>query len=1066
MKRLLFLLTACIICTCQVWSQNQTILGKVVDASTEEPIIGASVVVAGTTQGTITDVDGAFTIDAAPGTKLIVSFIGLQTKEVAAAQNMVVALREDVELLDEVMVVGYGTATRAQFVGSATAVKGDELTNVAASNITNTLAGKVAGVQVINTSGQPGEGSKIRIRGVGSVNGSTTPLYIVDGAPVDEATMNLISSYDIESMTILKDASSTSIYGARGANGVVLITTKNGSKTSKMSVNVDAKWGTNSREVGNYNMITDPALYYELAYRALYNSQAYNGKDAATAYAYADKTMFTQSGVGYQIYTVPAGQKVIGTNFKLNPNATLGYSDGTYTYTPDDWAKETLSSGALRHEYNLNISGGNQETQYFISGGYLKDPGLIAGSSFERFTANARVTSQVKKWLRVEGSARYAHTDYQNPGYTDDDSWGSTGNVFYTANTMGCIYPFYVRNADGSIKKDALGYTVYDTGTNTNQVRPGNAPQGNNAINLNIDRNNTVTDFFSGNFALTLTPVEGLNIEAKVTPSYSGAYTNELSNPFYGSTSNGGSVYVGSQRIFSINQQYMVNYQKRFADIHNIKVMAGWEAYSLKEQEVYGSNDHLYNPFVAELSNAYGVAPTSANAKSTTDTYARAGALAAVQYDLLDRYFVNATFRYDSSSRFAKKNRWGAFGSIGVGWLLNREKWLADQNWIDELKLRASWGTNGNDQIKNYYAFRNLYSISYNSDTKEYSKTLSSLGNEDLKWESQMQGNLAVEFSFWDRLTGSVEYFNKQNKDQLFMVPNPPSSGYGSLSTPMNIGKTTSQGVEITLDAALVKTPNIEWRVYGNIAWVDNKINELPDYAKETGIVSSAYILKEGGSFNQGYMREYAGVDYATGKALYYIDPEDHSQGTTTSYDAAQQGNIGDLSAKWFGGFGTIFECYGVDLNVQFSYQFGGKAYDGGYQESMHCGDKLGRAWNVDILDAWTPENKDAKQPRICSSDSYDQETSTRWLVSSNFLSLNNLTLGYSLPKNVVKKARLEKVRFYFQGDNLALFAARKGFDPRQIQNAFGVGVGISTNSGNYVYSQSRTLSGGVSITF
>ena len=1069
MKRLLLLLAVCTACISGVWAQTQTVYGKVVEASTGEPIVGASVVVQGTSTGSITSVDGDFTLDCAEGAKLEISFIGMESQVVAAKDGMLVKLSESTSHLDEVMVVAYGTTTRAQFVGSAKAVNSEELTQQASANVTNALQGKVAGVQVVNNSGQPGTAATIRVRGVGSLSGSTTPLYVVDGAPVDVDNINLISSYDIESMTVLKDASATAIYGASGANGVVLITTKSGKSHSKMNVNVDAKWGNSQRGVPNYATINDAGTHYELAYTALYNSQYYNGQSIASSYAYADQTLLTQTGVGYQVYTVPAGEKLIGTNFRLNPNATLGYSDGEYYYTPDNWENEVMNTQNLRQEYNVSISGGNTTTNYFVSAGYLNDPGLINGSAFERFTSRVKVDSQVKDWLKVGASATYSHANMNNPSNMDD--WGSTGNVFYAANAMAPIFPFYVRDAEGNIKVDGNGYQVYDTGTNTNAVRPGSAPQGNNAINLLIDTNDEVSDYFTGSLYVAITPIEGLSISANITPEYMGRYSNSLSNPFYGSTSVGGAVGVASERFFSINQQYTIGYKTKFADFHNIEVIAGWEAYDLKEQVLSASNDHLFNPFVAELGNAYGVAPTSANATSYTHNYSTAGAFARLQYDLMNRYFLTGTFRYDASSRFAKENRWGAFGSVGAAWLINRESWMSDVKWVNELKLKASWGTQGNDRLGNYYVHRNLYSISYNSETGEYSKVLSQLGNPNLKWESQVMSNVGVDFGLLDnRLNGSIEYFNRQNADMLFYVSMPPSSGYGSLSMPMNVGKVQNQGLEFDLEAVLVSTKNIEWSVYGNITYVDGKVLRLPDsYLKEDGTrsyIGSSYILKEGGSLSQAYLPEYAGVDPETGKAMYYLDPADHSKGTTTTYSDDLAGDLGDISVKCYGGFGTNLSLYGVDLGVQFAYQFGGMGYDGTYQEMMHAGDQLGHIWHVDILNAWTPENTDTNVPRICSSDSYNQQTSSRWLVSSNYLSLNNVTVGYTLPNKWTSKIGVAKARVFFQGDNLALFSARQGYDPRQSQNALSYGVGISTNTGNFVYSLTRIFSGGISISF
>jgi TonB-linked SusC/RagA family outer membrane protein len=1003
---------------------------------------------------------------------LLVRYLGKQDQEVAVAPNVNVTLQPSESALDEVVVVAYGTQKRSTIVGSVKSVKGEQIAAISTSNVTNALQGAAPGVQVVNGSGQPGTGATIRIRGVGSINGGTAPLYVVDGAPYDEDVMNLLNPHDIESISVLKDASATAIYGARGANGVVLITTKSGNGTGKISVNLETKWGNSSRGVPNYNVMTDPAMYYETAYKALYNSQIYNGLSSADAYTYADANFLTQSGVGYQIYTVPAGERLIGTNFKLNPHATLGYSDGNFYYTPDNWEKETLVTNNLRQEYNLSLQGGAKESQFFISAGYLDDPGLINGSGFERYTVRARIDSQAKKWLKIGASAVYVNSSYQDPGYSDEDEWGSTGNVFSNANLMAPIYPFYVRNADGSQKIDSRGYQVYDAGMTTNFSRPGSAPRGNHAINLLLNENKAVTDQFNGNIYLTLTPIEGLSLTARISPQAANIRTNALSNPFYGSVSSQGAVAVSHDRLFTLNQQYLANYKKTFADIHKIEALAGYESFALRLQHLAAQNDHLFSPFIGELNNAFGTQPVSAQVSSYSENFATSGYFGRLQYDLLDRYFFNATVRYEGSSRFAPDKRWGTFASVGAGWLISKESFMnGTTDWLEELKYKISYGTQGNDQLRNYYAYRDLYSISYNSDTGEYTKVLSMKGNPDLTWEAQKLFNTGIEFSILDgKLSGGIDYFSRVNSDMLFNVPMPPSAGYAS--EPQNIGSVLNNGIEFELNSEIFKTNDIKWSVFVNATNINSEILKLPDNYKPTeadpigGIKYTSYILKEGASLNQLYTVEYAGVDPATGQALYYIDPDKGNRDTTPNYADAKQTDLGDVSVKWYGGFGTSLNAYGFDFRVQFAYQLGGKAYDGTYQELMHTGKQLGRNWHLDILDAWTPEHTNTNVPRISSADDHDQKMSDRWLVSSDYLSLNNLTFGYTLPSKLTKKLQIDKLRIYVSGDNLALFSARKGYDPRQIQNAVKTGVGISTTSGNYVYSQLRVISGGLSVTF
>ncbi len=404
MRKLTFLLACLFLASVGlVNAQSRTVTGRVIYAEDEQPVIGAYVVVQGSSRGTVTDADGNFSISVPQeATILEFSFLGMKTVQAEARNGMVVRMDQEVSELDEVMVVAFGTATKKSFTGSAAVIKAEDITTRQVSNVTNALAGQVAGVQTVNTSGgQPGNAATIRIRGIGSMSASNAPLYIVDGAPFD-GSMSSINPQDIESISVLKDAAANAIYGARGANGVVLITTKRGT-TQEAKVNVDAKWGNNSRAVPNYAVMEDPAMYYETFYKALYNSKIYNGNSANDAHVYARSVLFDKDagGLGYQVYTLPAGQSLIGTNFKLNPNATLGYKDADFYYTPDNWYNEIFDPNNLRQEYNVSVSGASDKINYFMSLGYLDDSGIVSGSGFSRYTARTNVEYQAKEWLKV-----------------------------------------------------------------------------------------------------------------------------------------------------------------------------------------------------------------------------------------------------------------------------------------------------------------------------------------------------------------------------------------------------------------------------------------------------------------------------------------------------------------------------------------------------------------------------------------------------------------------------------------------------------------------------------------
>ena len=463
----------------------------------------------------------------------------MQTQEVGIQPNVRVTLKSDAELLDEVMVVAYGTAKRSAFTGSAGEMKSEKLEMRAVTSATSALSGTVAGVQMTSSSGEPGQSGSIRIRGIGSINASSDPLYIVDGAPYEAGIAN-INPQDIESISILKDASASAIYGARGANGVVIITTKKAKAGEDAIVKLDAKWGSNSRLIPQYDVITDPGQYYETHYKAMFNSIYYNGGTAAEAYAFADANLFNSNngGLGYQIYTVPAGEKLIGTNFKLNPNATMGYSDGTYYYTADDWYDETYHN-SFRQEYNISVSGNRDRLSYYASVGYLDDGGMVDNSNYKRYTARTNVEYQAKKWLKLNTNMSFTHSDSESPYYTTTN-WGSSGNLFYIVNTIAPIYPLYVRNADGSIMMEN-GRVVYDS-NQTNQTRPSIVG---NAIRDNMyDARQTYRDVFNGTWGATITPIEGLNLTATLSAMSNTRRYNILYSPFGSGSSSDGAAAV------------------------------------------------------------------------------------------------------------------------------------------------------------------------------------------------------------------------------------------------------------------------------------------------------------------------------------------------------------------------------------------------------------------------------------------------------------------------------------------------------------------------------------------
>ncbi|MDE6623583.1 MAG: TonB-dependent receptor [Alistipes sp.] len=1022
------------------------------------PVAGATVMVDGTQVGTTSNADGSFTISAPANGSLIVSFIGYvsQTVPVAGKTRIDVSLQEDSKSIDDVIVVAYGTAKKEAFTGSASVMKSEDIGKRQVSNVSNALAGAVAGVQAVSSNGQPGSSSSIRIRGVGSMSASSAPLYIVDGAPYD-GSLSYLNSADIESISVLKDASASAIYGARGANGVVVITTKKG-KSRDAVINFDAKWGTNSRGVPNYDVVTNPGQYYELAYASLYNNRYYAGSSAADSRAFANSMLFdaTNGGTGYNVYTIPAGQTLIGANGKINPAAQLGYSDGEYFYTPDDWYDELFGNGNLRQEYNVSIAGASDRINYYMSAGYLDDAGIVKNSNFTRYSTRMKADYQAKKWLKVGANVGFSHSITDSP--TGQTTWGSSANLFYLANLIAPIYPMYVRDTEGAIMYDEHGNKVYDSGANTNQTRSFSGG-ANPMISIELDKHRTLTDSFNGTWYATVTPVEGLNLTANINAYAQNQRANNLYNSYYGSYIGSGYASVAQQRVFSVNQQYLASYSKTFAEKHNFDILAGFESYKLKIQYLSGGNKDLYNPNVGELDNAIYETPS---ASSYTDSYFTMGILSRVQYNYDGKYFFSASYRRDASSRFHPDNRWGNFGSVGAAWLLSKENFLSDAKWIDMLKLKVSYGIQGNDDLldqsgySNYYPYLDQYSIGRVDG--DFSLALSYKGNQDITWESSHSFNVGAEFSFWNgRLTGSVEYFSRKTSDMLYYMPVPPSLGYSY--QPINVGSIRNSGVEVELGANIFTTKNFSWDVNVNLMHYKNKILSLSENVAENGIRGSMSIREVGGSIYDAYLPTYAGVDPATGKSLWYVDPDNGDYSTTDVYDNAQQARQGSTLAKVSGGFGTTLSFYGIDVSALFSFQLGGKIYDNTYQELMHYGDQLGMNFHKDALKAWTPENTGSNIPRLNSADDSNQKYSSRFLTSSNYLSVNNVTVGYTLPKKWTDKIGLGSLRIYFSGDNLAVFSKRQGLDPR-------IALHGASTADNTSYSALRTISGGINLTF
>ena len=1086
MKKLLSVIVCLFLGVTMMMAQTKTVQGVVLSGEDGEPIIGASVVVTGTTTGTVTDIDGNFSLKVADNAKtLTVSFVGMESVVAnITSRKMEIQLNPNNEVLDEVMVVAFGTAKKSAFTGSAKVVNSETLAKSQTSNVTTALSGTVPGVTLTSSNGAPGSSPTIRVRGFSSLNAGKDPLIIVDGAPYS-GDLNNLNPNDVESMTVLKDAASSALYGARGANGVIIITTKQAQKGRDAIVSVDAKWGANTRALKHYDVIKSPAQYYEMQYEALKNSYISAGDTQAEAWAKANSVITgrpDQGGLGYNIWTIPTGQYLIGTDGRLNPNATMGrvvnYNGEDYLLTADNWEDEATRTG-LRQEYNVSVNGSTDRSTYYMSLGYLDNQGIAYNSDFQRLSARLRGDYQVKKWLKVGSSFSFAR--YDSNALDNNGSETSTGNVWAFTSRMAPVFPMYVRNADGSIKIDDNGFLIrdYGNGMNAGCDRPFVADANPAQDNL-LNTRNTEGNAFSLNGFADITLMDGLVLTINGTYNTDEYRHTTVLNKYYGQfDSTGGTIEKSHARATNYNLQQLLNYTKTFGGHHNVGIMVGHEYYDSRSYYLFASKSKMFSDQNLELG---GAVVDGKSAYSYKARYNNEGFFGRLQYDYNEKIFGSASFRRDASSRFHPDNRWGSFWSVGGAWILSKEDWFSS-SWVDMLKVKASIGSQGNDNIGSYQ-YTDRFNIRNAND--EVGTSFADKGNKDITWETQTNFNAGFEFELFKRLSGGLEYYYRKTTDMLMSYSTAPSIGYTSYYA--NVGDLYNTGVELDLKVNILNKRNLNWDFNMNISSIKNRISKLDDKHKTShyytasgkkvdGFSSGSFFIAEDQSIYTWRIKDWAGVDPDTGEALWWKntfqldsegkqvldangDPIWTGRETTNVYsDADYYVTEKTTVPKWQGGFGTSIRAYGFDLSINCTYQLGGKGYDSSYADFMSSPSSSNGGYNFhkDLLKAWTPENTSSTIPRFQYGDLYYSSSSTRFLKSSSYLNINNINFGYTLPASITKKLDVSSLRLYLACENVAYFSARKGYDPR---------LSYSDSSNATTYSPMRTISGGVSVQF
>ncbi len=1033
MKKRLFLTTLlCFLGMSWALAQSMTVTGTVTSGDDGDPLIGATVQVKGTTRITTTNAMGQYKIAAEMSDILVFQFTGAIPQEVTISRNVIdVVLSFEAAQLDEVMVVAYGTAKKASFTGSAGLVKKESLERSQAASVSKALQGTVAGVQSISMSGQPGSDASIYIRGVGSINASSAPLYVVDGVPYD-GSLNNISTSDIESVTVLKDAASSALYGSRGANGVIIITTKQGKIDQPARIDAKITYGFSDRAVKDYEQVSTQE-YWELYWEAAKNERMYiNGSTPEVAAQWATDNIVNRLVVN------PYGTgnpKPIGTDGKLLPGLTPLWDDNWH---------DLNEQNATRFEAVIGISGGSKTSSYYASFGYLNDIGMATGSDFKRYTGRLNLSSDIKPWLKFNGNIGLTHSNQGFP--TQEDT--RTDNVINASRLRPSFYPAWERDwTTGAFILDANDNRIWDFGS----YRPSGAQANDNLPgSMAYDKQWTKRDAATIRTSLELLPFEGLSFKSSFNSDYTNRNDMEYNNPSYGSyITEGGQIYRYNVRTTSMTVNNILSYNTRLNDKHGIKALVGQEYYEYNTDNMSGTRIGLAMPDIYALD----IASTTTSLTGNSSSYKLLSFLSNFEYEYDNRYFASASIRTDASSRFDPSSRWGVFWSVGASWRVINEKFMMPLSWVSNLTLRASYGAQGNDNLNSYFLYQDLYSI-YNN-LGEPGLVSYRLPTPDLKWETNKNLNVGLDFGvFNNRLTGTIEFFQRNAKDQLFNLPMPSSLGYATIAK--NIGDMKNTGIEISLNGIPIKTKDWTWEVFANVTHYKNKITSLPqDY-----IDSGNKRLTVGGTMYDFFLVEWAGVDPANGRPQWWMYDSNGDKVKTYTYtDANKAGNkvfAGTSLPDVMGGFGTNLKYKNIDFSVLFAYVLGGKIYNGDITFMMHTGNNTGRAWPVDIKNRWTPENTDTDIPRLQLTTHSFNSSSTRFLVDADYLRLKNITLGYNLPKKWLEKVQISQCRVFVQGENLLTFFGEDGMDPEQT-------VGGSTY---YRYPAMKTFSFGLNLSF
>lgn len=1178
-KRFFTALLALLLIGVQAFAQS-AVSGKVTDEA-GEPCVGANVLIKGTTTGTMTDLDGNYSLPhVKQGSILVFSSIGYTSQEVRLGSSSVVnvVLKSDADFLNEVVIVGYGTAKRKDLTGSLTQIDNKLIASQNSSSATKALEGAVPGIVYASVDGQPGNDAGLRVRGLGSTNvGASNALVIIDGVPAQgDNPLSNMNQEDIASITVLKDAASTAIYGSRGANGVILVTTKRGdSGRTKISFQARAGWNT----VGSYKVgqVDNAAGIYEYLWQSIYNSYRYgvNGAGPAlnketgeyytnignpnvshdAAAEFASQHLFNYIGLNdsfgrnmlgnYMAYNVPGatytpdgtgssasstmtGAYLVGTDGKINPNASLLYDD---TYA------DALLKTGFRQQYDLSASGGSDKEDHYLSLGYLTDPSYVPNSRFERITGRANINVNLFKWLKVGANVGYtrSRTNYQGTYWAARNSGSNQGNITRYVNGHTPIVPFYAHDAEGNYIYDKNGDRVRNYLYNSTYSPLGQTGNNYGSTDIMYAMDNDIREDLTSTLN-TRTYIE-IPFLDHFTFRTDFAYDkiNRTTTVYYnGTTGRAASIggYFGKRMndIEVMNLQHRLTYNQDFGK-HHVDAMALFEDSDWEQQTVnWGSADEFIPGFLAAgnfVGRYYGAgsAPTPGYGH---DIERMRSWLGRANYIFADKYYVSGSVRRDGSSKFRKENRWGTFWSVGAGWRFTEESFMQDlrDSWLNNGKLRASYGVIGNQNgIGRYQTYRTWgYSTTYQTTNNgtgrptgdSYKLSMGGLVNTQLTWEETKTFDVGLDLTLFNRIDLTFDWYNRVTGNSQF---NQPVSylAMGQTTLPRNIAELTNRGIELDINADIIRTKDIRWNVAFNITHYTTKLTDLPDdaipahaeglpdgtwednqgsWASAGGSQQNAnvYLRGIGRDWFNLYMYKYAGIDQNSGLPMYFhrVTEADHAAGKykdievggsvkTTNYANASKYEVGSAIPTFQGGFNTSFSYKNFYVNAQFAYQIGGKFFSRNYAEYLYnvVDAQMYRMMFVskDVKgNTWTPDNTGAGFPMQwypAGENSYFSGTSANggnWsftdesLFSASYLRLKNLTLGYNVSKSLLNKLRIDKVvsniKVFASSDNLFILSAAKAIDPTMSAS------GGYNDVDSYTFPNMRTYTIGINLDF